>query len=76
MQLVAMAPARGEVRRHEMLQTALAGRGALRQPETRTVRPERSMQRDAAKGKALGDDLNRIAGTLLDKSVELDALGP
>ena len=41
----------------------------------RTGRSERTIQRDAARGKALGADLNRIAGTSLDKGVEIDAGG-
>jgi ParB family chromosome partitioning protein len=35
---------------------------------------ERAVQRDAARGAALGEDLDRIAGTSLDKGSELDAL--
>ena len=34
----------------------------------------RAIEIAAARGKALGDDLNDIAGTSLDKGVELDAL--
>jgi len=41
---------------------------------SRTGRSERAVQRDAARGEALGADLNRIAGTSLDKGVEMDAL--
>ena len=41
----------------------------------RTGRSERADQRDATRGKAFGEDLNRITGTSLDKGVELDALG-
>ena len=40
----------------------------------KTGRPERVIQRDAARGKALGESLKDIAGTSLDKGVELDAL--
>jgi len=39
-----------------------------------TGRDIRSVQRDAARGEALGDDLEAIAGISLDKGVELDAL--
>ncbi len=39
-----------------------------------TGKPERNIQRAAARGEALGDDLNAIAGTSLDKGVELDGL--
>jgi ParB family transcriptional regulator, chromosome partitioning protein len=35
---------------------------------------ERSIERDATRGKALGGDLDRIARTSLDKGAELDAL--
>lgn len=39
-----------------------------------TGRPERTIQRDATRAKALGSDLDRVAGTSLDKDAELDAL--
>jgi len=39
-----------------------------------TGKSERSVQRDAERGEALGENLNRITGTSLDKGVELDAL--
>ncbi|NNM75062.1 hypothetical protein [Enterovirga aerilata] len=39
-----------------------------------TGRSERSIQRDAERGEKLGDTLQRIAGTSLDKGVEIDAL--
>lgn len=39
-----------------------------------TGKDQRAIQRDAARGEALGDDLEAIAGTSLDKGVELDAL--
>lgn len=39
-----------------------------------TGRSKRSVQIDAARGEALGEDLEDIAGTSLDKGVELDAL--
>lgn len=39
-----------------------------------TGRDKRTIQRDAARGEALGDALKDIAGTSLDKGVELDAL--
>ena len=39
-----------------------------------TGKDERNIQRAAARGEALGDDLSAIAGTSLDKRVELDAL--
>jgi hypothetical protein len=39
-----------------------------------TGKSERAIQLAAARGEALGDDLNDIAGTSLDKGVELDAL--
>lgn len=39
-----------------------------------TGRSERAVQLDAARGEALGEDLEAIAGTSLDKGVELDAL--
>jgi ParB family chromosome partitioning protein len=35
---------------------------------------ERSIRRDAMRGEALGDDLDKIAGTSLDHGTELDAL--
>ncbi len=38
-----------------------------------TGKSERSIQRAATRGKALKDDLGEIAGTSLDKGVELDA---
>lgn len=41
---------------------------------SKTGRDERSIRRDAARGAALGDALKDIAGTSLDKGVELDAL--
>lgn len=40
----------------------------------KTGRDERTIRRDAARGEALGDALKDIAGTSLDKGVELDAL--
>lgn len=40
----------------------------------KTGKPERSIQRDATRAKALGPDLDRVAGTSLDKGAELDAL--
>lgn len=39
-----------------------------------TGRAERSIRRDATRGKALGETLKDIAGTSLDKGSELDAL--
>lgn len=39
-----------------------------------TAKDRRTIERAAARGEALGDDLNDIAGTSLDKGVELDAL--
>jgi hypothetical protein len=39
-----------------------------------TGKPERNIRRAAARGEALGDDLNDIAGTSLEKGVEMDAL--
>jgi hypothetical protein len=35
---------------------------------------KRKIERAAARGEALGDDLSAVAGTSLDKGVELDAL--
>lgn len=40
----------------------------------KTGRAERTIRQDSARGEALGEDLNRIAGTSLDKGVEIDAL--
>lgn len=40
-----------------------------------TGRDARSVRRDASRGEALGEALEDIAGTSLDKGVELDALG-
>ncbi|WP_164934803.1 hypothetical protein [Bradyrhizobium zhanjiangense] len=40
----------------------------------KTGKPERSIQRDATRAKALGPDLDRVVGTSLDKGAELDAL--
>jgi ParB-like chromosome segregation protein Spo0J len=39
-----------------------------------TGRDKRTVERDAARGEALGNDLKRVAKTSLDKGVELDAL--
>ena len=39
----------------------------------KTGKPERTIRRDATRAKALGPDLDRIAGTSLDKGAELDA---
>ena len=39
-----------------------------------TGKDKRTIERAAARGAALGDDLQAIAGTSLDKGVELDAL--
>jgi len=39
-----------------------------------TGKSERSIREVAARGEELGDDLGRIAGTSLDKGVEMDAL--
>ncbi|RTL81279.1 MAG: hypothetical protein EKK29_18190 [Hyphomicrobiales bacterium] len=39
-----------------------------------TGKDRRTIERAAARGKALGDDLDAVAGTSLDKGVELDAL--
>lgn len=35
---------------------------------------KRDINRDLARAEALGDDLDRIVGTSLDKGVEMDAL--
>ncbi len=40
----------------------------------KTGRSKRAVEQDATRGKRLGDDLERIAGTSLDKGTELDAL--
>jgi ParB-like chromosome segregation protein Spo0J len=40
----------------------------------KTGKSERAVQLDAARGEALAGDLDKIAGTSLDKGVELDAL--
>jgi hypothetical protein len=42
--------------------------------EKATGRDKRTVQRDAARGEVLGEALKDIAGTSLDKGVELDAL--
>jgi hypothetical protein len=39
-----------------------------------TGKDRRSVERAAARGEALGEDLHSVAGTSLDKGVELDAL--
>lgn len=39
-----------------------------------TGKPERTIRRDATRAKALGPDLDRIAGPSLDKGAQLDAL--
>jgi len=39
-----------------------------------TGKDVRTVERNAARGEALGEDLKRVAGTSLDKRVELDAL--
>lgn len=39
-----------------------------------TEKNKRTVEHAAACGEALGDDLNDVAGTSLDKGVELDAL--
>lgn len=39
----------------------------------KTGKPERTIQRDATRAKALGPDLDRVAGTSLDKGAELGA---
>ena len=39
-----------------------------------TGKAERTLRLDASRGEALGQDLKRVAGTSLDKGVELDAL--
>ncbi|MCD9821161.1 ParB N-terminal domain-containing protein [Bradyrhizobium japonicum] len=41
---------------------------------TKTGRSKRAVAQDAARGEALRDDLDRVAGTSLDKGTELDAL--
>lgn len=41
---------------------------------TKTGKPERTIQHDASRAKALGLDLDRVAGTSLEKGAELDAL--
>ncbi|MFG1359120.1 hypothetical protein [Xanthobacter pseudotagetidis] len=51
------------------LSVAFAADAALK-----TGRDERTVRRDAARGEALGESLKDIAGTSLDKGVELDAL--
>jgi ParB family chromosome partitioning protein len=40
----------------------------------KTGKPERTIQRDATRAKALGPDLDRVIGMSLDKGAELDAL--
>ncbi|WP_141098370.1 hypothetical protein [Rhodoblastus acidophilus] len=39
-----------------------------------TGKDKRTVERAAARGEALGDDLKAVEGTSLDKGVELDAL--
>jgi hypothetical protein len=39
-----------------------------------TGKDRRTVERAAARGEALGDDLGAVTGTSLDKGVELDAL--
>jgi len=39
-----------------------------------TGKDKRSIERAAARGESLGDDLGAVTGTSLDKGVELDAL--
>ena len=41
---------------------------------TKTGRSKRSIEQDVARAEAIGDDIDRVAGTSLDKGVELDAL--
>jgi hypothetical protein len=52
----------------------LADASFTRDTAAKTGTPERSIQRDATRAKALGSDLDRIAGTSLDKGAEIDAL--
>jgi ParB family chromosome partitioning protein len=40
----------------------------------KTGKSKRSIERDATRAKALGADLDKVAGTSLDKGAELDAL--
>jgi hypothetical protein len=41
---------------------------------SKTGKPERTIRWDPTRAKALGSDLDRVAGTSLDKGAELDAL--
>ncbi|MEY9131925.1 hypothetical protein ACVMII_000793 [Bradyrhizobium diazoefficiens] len=51
-----------------------ASRSFAADTATKTGKSKRSVEVDAARAKALGDDLDRVAGTSLDKGTELDAL--
>lgn len=52
----------------------LSTRSFAEETAVATGKSARDVRRDAARGEALGDDLEAIAGTSLDKGVELDAL--
>lgn len=52
----------------------LADTSFAKDTAAKTGRSERSIQRDATRAKALGDDLDRIAGTSLDTGAQIDAL--
>jgi len=52
----------------------LAGASFTADTAAKTGKPERTIRRDATRAKALGADLDRVAGTSLDKGAELDAL--
>jgi hypothetical protein len=51
----------------------LADASFTRDTAAKTGKPERTIQRDATRAKALGNDLDRVTGTSLDKGAELDA---
>ncbi len=73
---------------HPETKHGATGKVALRAPKLGTLKTDRftkdtaaktgksetAVKRDATRAKALGDDLDRVAGTSLDKGSELDAL--
>lgn len=55
-------------------QSAKLARSFVAETAAKTGKPTRTIERDVTRGERLGPDLDRVAGTSLDKGAELDAL--
>lgn len=59
---------------HPETKNGARGRGRAKVSQVGSGRSRTAVARDATRAKALGPDLDRVAGTSLDKGAELDAL--